>query len=267
MTATSAPPRTALLPGEELAPGYVVTALLSRGQALDVYEVWSEKHWCHCVAKTVRPERDEPRVLERLLSEGRLLSRVAHPHLVRGIETITSPRPVVVVELVLGDTLEEIVADRRRRLPAGEVAQLGLQLAAGLRALHSAGVLHLDVRPANVMARGGAAILLDLSIARPPGRVRAGYGTPGFMAPEQERGEVVGEAADVWGLGGTLFYAAVGGAPAYDRGRGASVRRARRLPADLAAVIDDCLVPAPCDRPTLAECFARLRSVAERWEG
>lgn len=260
-----------LTTGAEVAPGYRVVELLSRGQALDVYEVYSERDWCHCVAKTPRPDRPEQRVRDRLLNEGRLLARIGHPHLVRGIETIEGPRPVVVTELILGDTLEELLEERARRLPARDLVYLGLHLAAALHALHSTGIVHLDVRPANVIARGGAAVLLDLSIAREPGPVRSGYGTAGFMAPEQQTGGWAGAPADVWGLGMTLYVAATGAVPEQNpdpAGRLiASVRDSRRLPAGLADLIDACLVARPEDRPSLAKLAAGLRALAGRLDG
>ena len=263
MTAAVATPAL-LAPGSELAPGYRVVELLSRGQALDVYEVYSERHWCHCVAKTPRPDRPEERVRERLLNEGRLLARIGHPHLVRGIETIEEPRPVVVTETVLGDTLEELLDERSRRMPARALVYLGLHLTSALHALHSAGIVHLDVRPANVISRGGAAVLIDLSIAREPGLVRAGYGTQGLMSPEQETGGWAGPAADVWGLGMTLYVAAVGGVPDRDAVGPvvAPVRHSRRLPAALERLVDDCLAARPEDRPGLPDVARRLQGLA-----
>lgn len=269
MTATTLAPEV-LAPGTELAPGYRVVELLSRGQALDVYEVYSERHWCHCVAKTPRPDRPEERVRERLRNEGRLLGRLGHPHLVRGVETVEEPRLVVVTETILGDTLEELLAGRSRRLPAPDVAYLGLQLASALHALHTAGVVHLDVRPANVISRAGAAVLIDLSIAREPGVVRAGYGTAGFLSPEQEAGGWAGVPADVWGLGMTLYVAASGVVPEREHHSGgrlvAPIRHSRRLPADLADLIDDCLAARPEDRPALPDVAGRLQVVLSRLE-
>ena len=117
-----------------MAPGYVVEELLSRGQALDVYAVFSRRRLCSAEAKTVRPDRaDVERVRERLLLEGRLLQTMAHPHLPRAFETIREPVPVVIVETLMGDTLEELVArlkiERARRLPSTDLAHLGRQLA------------------------------------------------------------------------------------------------------------------------------------------
>ena len=125
-TATVEPP--VLAPGEEIAPGYVVEALLSRGQALDVYAVFSRRRLCSATAKTVRPDRvDVARVRDRLLLEGHLLETIAHPHLPRAFETLREPVPVVIVETLMGLDLEEIIEPATRRLPSTDLAHLGRQ--------------------------------------------------------------------------------------------------------------------------------------------
>jgi serine/threonine protein kinase len=258
VTVTAEPP--VLEAGEEVAPGYVVEELLSRGQALDVYAVFSAERLCSATAKTIRPDRaGVERVRDRLLLEGRLLTSLAHPHLVRGFEMFEQPVPVVIVETLMGLNLEQIVDWRARRLPSTDLAHLGRQLASALRYLHASGYLHLDVRPANVMAHGGKATLIDLSIARPPGEVGAGFGTPDYMAPEQARGGFVSAATDAWGLGATLFAAATGVPP---KPQVRPVRSLRpRLHSALAELIDACLSPGPADRPKVVEVHEGLGSV------
>jgi serine/threonine protein kinase len=278
--------------GEEIAPGYRVRELLSRGSALDVYEVWSESRLCSCVAKTVRPDRtDVPRVRQRLLQEGWLLKELAHPHLARAFETVEGDAaPVVILETDAGLTLEEIIDERLRRLPLADLCHLGRQLASALHHLHGYGYLHLDVRPANVMGHGGRAVLIDLSIARPPGRVRRGTGTREYLSPEQARGDVVTAASDVWGLGATLFQAATGVAPfaphdeqeaaAFERGDTLQlVRQAPpvaslrpRLDRSFSELVDACLAPVAQERPTVLEVHDRLgRTLSdlgfEEWAG
>lgn len=286
---TVAPPVVALAveppvlePGAELAPGLRVVELLSRGEALDVYEAFSADLLCSVIAKTVRPDRaGVTRVRERLLLEGRLLQRFSHPHLPRAFTTITGPVPVVVLETIAGDTLEEIIDVRSRRLSAAELAHLGRQLCSATHYLHRQGYLHLDIRPANVVARDGVAVLIDLSIARPPGPVRRGLGSREYLAPEQALGTVASAATDVWGIGATLFEAATGTAPfapldaqeEADRAAGIflqGVRRApptsrlgRRLPATLAALIAACLSPDPEHRPSVLEVHHRLGQLVD----
>ena len=257
-----------LTAGSRLAPGYEVLGHLSRGNALDVYDAWSEDRACRCVAKVLRPDRlgEEP-ARRRLRREGRLLLEIAHPHVVRAYELIERPDPIVVLETLEGETLDHMIDRRRRRLPASEVAFLGLHLSSAVRYLHRRGVLHLDLKPSNVICDAGQAKLIDLSVARRPGRAGAGVGTRQYMSPEQARGGRLTEAADVWGIGTVLFEAAVGARPfaagsngTYEQlGRRADpVGSSRRLPAELAGLLDRCLEPEPLARPTVDELAAAL---------
>jgi eukaryotic-like serine/threonine-protein kinase len=238
-------------------PGYRVIEHLSRTRRFDTYEVWSEERACSCVAKTLRSDRRHGRAREALLAEGRRLVELAHPHIVRGYEVITEPDPVVIMETLDGETVAHLVDRHPGGLPAEDVAWLGIHLASALRYLHARGLLHLDVKGSNVVADGGRAKLLDLSLARPPGRYEAGIGTWCYLSPEQQRGDLLGPAADVWGVGVVLYEAATGdeveGRPPSARGRTEDA---------LAAAIDDCLQPDPAARPALDELMRRLEPIA-----
>jgi len=257
-------------PGREVAPGVRVLAHLHRSNRLDVYDAWCERRAARVVLKTPRPDHlNDSRTIRALLREGRLLKRLSHPNLVRAYAVHPSPRPAVVLETLGGETLEHIA--RRRRIAAGQIAVAGVQLASALRYLHAEGMLHLDVKPSNAIADGAAAKLIDLSIARPPGRVPAGRGTWCNMAPEQVRGGVVAPAADVWGLGTVLFEMATGESPftgddehEYPQlhRRAEPVRTLRRLPRPLADAIDASLEPAPGHRPTPDELIDALLPLA-----
>lgn len=280
----------ALAAGDELVPGYEVVGLLDRGPYFEVYDVWSNERSCRCVAKTVRRDRRDRRHSRRLLREGRLLGRLAHPNVVRGYETITRPRPVAILETLTGETLGHVI-DRCRRLAPGDVALLGMQLCSAVDYLHRATLLHLDLKPSNIVCDGGRAKVLDLSVARSPGRLPAGIGTDGYLSPEQAAGGLVGPAADVWGIGTVLFVALTGelphpytvperrhgeGARAPDGGDDGEetddvagspvpieeptppVRSRRRVPAPLARAVDDCLSLAPAARPTVGQLAHRL---------
>ena len=178
--------------------GYELIEHLHRGHAYDVYDAWSEQRGCRVVIRMLRPDRRDPRAL---LREGRLLRRLAHPHIVRAYETRLRP-PMVVLETLGGATLAALLEDGP--LDAADALQLGLQLSSAVRYLHGRGWLHLDLKPSNLIADGGRLKVIDLSIAQRPGRIRAGTGSPGFLAPEQERGDRVGPPADVWGIGAVL---------------------------------------------------------------
>jgi serine/threonine protein kinase len=284
--------------GGRLAPGLTVIEHLSRTRRLDTYEVWSAERACSCVAKTLRPDRrQDPRARSALLQEGRLLRELSHPHIVRGYELLLEPEPIVLMETLDGETVAHLVDRHPGGLDPEDVAWLGLHLASALHHLHGHGVLHLDVKPSNVVAEAGRAKLIDLSLARPPGRYRPGIGTWCNLSPEQALGEDLGPAADVWGLG-TVLYEAATGEPAFDEGDGSGswtddtgpsatwhteeqlaagypqlerpAPRAPGVPEALAAAIDACLAREPAERPTLrhlAAALAPLAPGAQPWDG
>ncbi|MGW1090147.1 serine/threonine-protein kinase [Streptomyces sp. NPDC002596] len=271
-----------LAPGAIPAPGYEVLAHLARTGWLDLYDTWSEERDCRCVVKVLRPDhRHEEQLRDRLLREGRWLRTFTHPHLVRAYETFESPEPIVVLETLTGETLAHLIGRLRRRPAATDVALLGVHLCSAMHYLHGHGLLHLDLKPSNVVVDCGHAKVLDLSVARPPGSAPPGVGTFCYMAPEQARGGPLSAAADVWGIGATLYEVAVGDVP-FDIGvttdgtddsddtdgeddwypqleePAPPIRSRRRLPRDLATAIDSCLRPDPAARPTISELAAAL---------
>jgi serine/threonine protein kinase len=260
--------------GVELAPGYRVLEHLHRSRSYDVYGVWSAERCCRCIAKTPAPDMLEKRsARNRLLREGRLLGRLTHPHFVRLYEALKEPQPVLILETLTGETLAHLIHRRGRRLPLREIAYLGLHLCSAMHYLHRHGLLHLDLKPSNIISQPPLAKVIDLSIARPPGRGRSGVGTVPYMSPEQARGGHLTAAADVWGIGVVLYEAATGrrafpGSTGSDtehearyeqlERRADPVREHRRVPPAFAAAVDRCLEPAPADRPAVGELFAQL---------
>ncbi len=257
-----------LEPKTVLMPGYTVVDHLCRNEATDIYDVWSEERACRCVAKVVRPDRaGEERPRERLLREGRLLQTFTHPHIVRAYETVETPQPIVILEALTGDTLERIIEDPQQRLTLVELVWLGLHLCSALHYLHGRGVLHLDIKPGNIIAEHGMAKVLDLSLAGPPGPGVRGRGTRGYLAPEQARGGMLTEATDVWGLGVTLFEATTKALPFHPKSRSEhtaltdtkmSLRARRRVPKLFATSVEACLQPEPERRPTIADLVTPL---------
>ena len=266
--------------GAEIAPGYRVLEHLRRGDALDVYAVFSTERLCSCIAKTIRPDRaGVERVRRRLAQEGYLLQTLVHPLLVRGLATLTEPELVVIVETIPGPTLEEVIEERARRLPIADLCHLGSQITAATHYLHRSGYLHLDIRPSNIVGHGGIAKLIDLSLARPPGPVPRGLGSHLYLAPEQATGGMVTEAADTWGIGATLYEAATGVAPfdaldeqdaeLLDRNAYLQLHRPapplsrfrRRLPVGFVSVVEACLRPDPQDRPSVHAVWQALQDV------
>jgi eukaryotic-like serine/threonine-protein kinase len=246
----------------ELAPGYEIVEVLERGATLDVYDVFSRERLCRCVAKVVRPDAAGS-AARRVEREGRLLKRLAHPHLVRAYEVL--PGPIVILETLDGATLSHIIRVQRRRLGVSDLAHLGSQLCSAAHYLHGQGWLHLDLKPSNVISDYGHAKVIDLSLARRPGRVPRGIGTVQYLSPEQARGDICGPPADVWGIGATLWTAAAGERPFPDHDqltrRADPIGRRRRLPRALAAAIDACLEADAAARPSVLELDDALGGV------
>ena len=241
--------------------GYELLELLNRGIEIDVYDAWSEERGCRCVLKTLRPEsRSDAAAVRRLRGVGRLLLSLTHPHIARAYDLLTVERtPVLVLETLGGATLSWMVREGKVRLTTEDLRHLGLQLCSAIGYLHRCGRLHLDLKPSNVISDNGIARVIDLNLARGPGRVPKGYGTAQYLAPEQARGGRVDAAADVWGIGATLFAAATAtGAEQLER-RAEPLRRVRRgLPKPFADVVDACLEPATADRPSVEDLEAEL---------
>jgi serine/threonine protein kinase len=260
--------------GEIIAPSYEVIAHLHRSNNFDVYDAWSEERASRCIAKTPIPDLIDDREPTRgLFREGRLLRKLTHPHIVRAYETIRGPRPTLILETLTGATLAYLIDTAPRRLPLTDIAHLGLHLCSAVQYLHRHGILHLDLKPSNIVSECQRAKILDLSIARPPGQGKKGAGTRNYMAPEQVRGDYLSPAADVWGIGAVLFEAATGELPfdapddedRYEQleRRAEPVRLYRRVPAAFNSLLGSCLEPDPARRPTLGELADALNNLVQ----
>jgi serine/threonine protein kinase len=249
-----------------VAPRYRALALLHRNGAVSVYDAWSEERGCRCVVKVARRGPDAARERRALAREGRLLLSLSHPHIVRAYELLSRPRAALVLETLPGETLAHALHARGPLRP-GDVARLGLQLCSAVEYLHHQGVLHLDLKPSNVICHGGLARLIDLGIARAPGRGHRGVGSAPYLAPEQARGTAVTSATDVFGIGAVLYEAATGRPPFRGSARGfEQLRRRARVrdagvpvPGRLARVVDRCLHPDASARPGVEELRRALR--------
>ena len=283
-----------LLAGGVLAPGYTIVEHLHQSNNFDVYDVFSEERACRCIAKTPRQDHlGRERTRRGLLREGELLGGLTHPHIARLYEKIEGPPPVLILETLIGETLAHLIDTGYRRLALRDVAHLGLHLCSAVHYLHGHDILHLDLKPSNIVSERGIAKILDLSIAHPPGPTRKGAGTTQYMAPEQVQGHIATPATDVWGIGAVLFEAATAEPPfnaEYEKtypdegtssagasssgtwtyaevddyeqvsGRAERVRAHRRVPAAFDDTIAACLDPDPDGRPSLSDLTGSLRS-------
>ncbi|WP_174615889.1 serine/threonine protein kinase [Virgibacillus ihumii] len=257
-----------LLKGDPLIPGYTVIHHMRRGRDCDVYYVWSEQRFTGCIAKTLQPEaQNNEDARQRLIQEGECLKSLSHPNLVRGYEIIANPVPVLIQETLTGETLSHLIrniTNENKALPIKQLSHLGMQLCSVVHYLHLNDLLHLDLKPSNIISQPPLAKVIDLNLCAAPGEIRKGTGTKQYMSPEQAGGDVLTTAADVWGIGAVLFFAATGKRPfqSFEEGKyeqlerpAKSVKTYRDMDDSLANLIDQCLHIVPQQRPNLREIY------------
>ncbi len=304
---TRAPPTQGLLWSGDRVDAFEIEALIGRGGMGDVYAARDTQLRRRVAIKLITASLDaSPEAHARILVEARAMARLSHPH----IAAIHSAgehhgRPYLALEYLEGETLRHRLDRGPLSLP--EALAVGCAIASALAEAHRHMVLHRDLKPQNVMlARDGRARVLDFGLAklRPSALDPRGEslfetdepgvrGTPAYIAPEQWRGEVAGEPADVWALG-VILYELVSGKRPYQETSAISyaVRVADAQPVPpppalpgtpeaLVAVIERCLSKSPAARPTadqLATLLGELEGAepvrvaleleraAERWE-
>jgi hypothetical protein len=226
------------------------------------------------LAELAGPEREAFTL--RTFREARAAGRLNHPGVVAVYDIFEDGgHPWIVMQLVPSRTLGSIVRDEGA-LPPRRVAEIGVQLLAGLRVAHEAGVLHRDVKPDNVLiAEDGRAVLTDFGIATleddsPVTRTGTLIGTPAFIAPERAAGGSAERASDLWSLGVTMFLAVEGRSP-FQRGHALATLAAvvydhhgpLHRAGPLAPVIDGLLAKDPARRLSGDDAELWLRTIAD----
>ncbi|MFC3578323.1 serine/threonine-protein kinase [Streptomyces yaanensis] len=221
-------------------------------------------------------ESDRAVLLARTHAEARAAARINHPAVVTVHDVLEyDNRPWIVMELVEGGSLADAVKERGR-LEDAEAARIGLWVLRALRAAHSAGVLHRDVKPGNVLlAADGRVLLTDFGIAQVEGDTtitRTGeiVGSVDYLAPERLRGHDPGPASDLWALGATL-YTAVEGRSAFRRTSPLMTMQAvveeepppPQFAGALGPVIEALLCKDPAQRPHAEQAEQMLAEAAE----
>lgn len=213
--------------------------------------------------------------VERTFREVRAAARIRHPGVAAVYDFVSEGSPYIVMQLIEGYSLADEIAEQGP-LPPSRVADIGRQLLAALVAGHVVGVLHRDVKPANVLITDdGQAVLTDFGIAAldgEPSLTRTGIiiGTPGYMAPERANGLPATPAADLWSLGATLYAALSGRGPFDDRGEALATLHAiaSEDPPRIAGegpvidIVNALLCREPAGRPTFAEIARALDAAA-----
>jgi hypothetical protein len=223
-------------------------------------------------------ETDQQR--QRALREGRIAARLSHPHAISVYDVaLESGQPWLVMEYLPSRSLAEVLTEDGV-LRGDLVAQIGAQVADALAATHAAGIVHRDVKPANVLIGEGGAVeglvkITDFGISHASGDVtltQTGQitGTPAYLAPEVAQGLPMSEASDVFSLGATL-YTCLEGQPPFGLEENAlgmlhRVAVGRIRPPSRAGSLTQPLVQIlaadPADRPTMPEVRNELAALA-----
>ncbi|MER6099060.1 protein kinase [Streptomyces sp. NPDC001728] len=271
---------------ERLAGRYRVVRQLGRGGMGVVWQAVDEVLGREVAVKELRTYTDAgaPELADlrlRMTREARAAARVRHPGVV-AVHDVTEHqgRPVIVMELVDGPSLDDVLGTRGTLEPA-EAARIGAHVLEALAAAHDVGVLHRDVKPGNILLdSSGRIVLTDFGIAtmEDPGDGSATHltrsgeivGSLDYLAPERARGQDPGPASDVWALGATLYAAVEGGSP-FRRTSTWSTLAAivteplpePRRAGPLAPVLLRLLDKDPAARPTAREAARLLGAVGE----
>ncbi|WP_425617748.1 protein kinase [Anatilimnocola sp. NA78] len=213
--------------------GYDVLEIIGRGGMGVVLKAY-DRELKRCVAiKVLAPHlANSPLAKKRFAREAQAAAAVVHPHVLAIHQVQASGRlPYLVMPLVAGESLAQRLA-AQGTLELKEILRIGMQAAAGLSAAHEQGLVHRDVKPANILLEKGIerAVLTDFGLARAADDVtltRVGIiaGTPQYMSPEQARGEPLDGRSDLFSLGCVLYEMATGVSPFRADSLMATIRR------------------------------------------
>jgi eukaryotic-like serine/threonine-protein kinase len=231
--------------GRVVAGRYRLSAVIGRGGMGIVWQARDELLSRDVAVKEMiwppyLTDAERQAACRRATREAQVAARLNHRNVIRVFDIVEEDGcPWIIMELLPYRSLLDVIEEEGPLTPA-KAAQVGLQILAALRAAHAAGIIHRDVKPANILiGPGNRAVLTDFGIAWAadnPAATTVGViiGSPSYIAPERARGGHSGAPADLWGLGASL-YAAVEGRPPFER--------ANAL-ASITAVIADELAPA-----------------------
>ena len=204
--------------GSTLADRYRADSVIARGGMATVYRARDLRLDRDVAVKVLaQPYANDPAFASRFLDEARAAASLSHPSLVHVYDSGSDGAAhYIVMELLDRHRTLRDVLDTEGPRSADEVVRIGRELLAGLRVVHERGLVHCDVKPANVMLGPGPAKLIDFGIASQPHVATEGdtsIGSLRFMSPEQLHGRGLTPASDLFSLGAVLYQALTGRPP------------------------------------------------------
>jgi serine/threonine protein kinase len=232
------------------------------------------------VAVKLLPPTTDPQVRSRFLKEFAAAQRVARFCTAQVLDAgIFERRPFLVSEYVNGPSLVEVVEQLGPRTGAA-LERIAVATLTALGAVHAAGMVHRDFKPANVLLGPDGPVVIDFGLATVPGMTttalsgQVAMGTPAFMSPEQLAGTRVTAAADMWSWGVTIAYAGTGQLPFHGDSLTATAYAILRsdpkvgtLPEPLMSLVHRCLSKDSADRPSAREALGVLVAAGARLVG
>ncbi|MDQ3605464.1 MAG: serine/threonine protein kinase [Gemmatimonadota bacterium] len=202
---------------------FTIIGHLARGRVAELYQVWSNKHWCALTGKLIAPEHLNSGEASSLRREAQVLAKLQHPNIGRYFGSGEAEgRPYLLLEYFPGPSLFDVLEGlSRRRLHVPDAIRAIMHIGGAVHYLHRCGYLYRDLKPANILLREGIPVLVDFDIVRkilPARRPADRLGTAPYMAPEQARRELLTPATDVYGLGALLYELLTGHWPTEEPG-------------------------------------------------
>jgi serine/threonine protein kinase len=265
--------------GKLVAGRYRLRDPLGHGGMGVVWRAWDEYLQRYVAIKEIHVRgvvavRESDPAVRRALREARAAAALRHPGIVTVHDVVTDDgRPWIVMELIEGRSLAELL-EAEGPITEDRAARMAIQVLGALDAAHQRGILHRDVKPGNIMLDGERVVLTDFSIAAIDGATALTgtdqlIGSPEYIAPERIDGHEATAAADLWGLGVTLYSAMVGHSPFHRTDTPATLaaivardpephpRTGRLWP-----VIDGLLRKDPAGRLTASAAMTQLTALA-----
>jgi serine/threonine protein kinase len=260
--------------GQTLLNRYEIRDLIGRGGVGEVYLAWDKQRLTKLAVKVLHEDLAFDRIfMRRFKREADTLAKLQHPNIVRFYRLeVEGHRAFMLLDYIEGETLHARLFKLGRPMTMVEIMEVMQPVIAALHYAHSHGIVHCDVKPANVMLeKTGRVLVGDFGIARMMDAATAtlvGAGTPAYMAPEQIKGEVPTQQTDIYALGVMLYEMLTGGERPFTGERatitGTTATKVRwehinldpppmkkwnpNIPPEVEAAVMRCLVKAPEER-------------------